>query len=51
MVCGALVGAFEPILLKKLNIDTSIVSSPIVAVTLDFIGICIFFLMATLFLS
>ena len=51
MVFGAFVGAFVPILLKKLDIDTSIVSSPIVAVTLDFIGICIFFLMATLFLS
>lgn len=50
MELGALIGAFVPTLLKKLDIDTSIVSAPIVSVTLDFIGICIFFLITTMFL-
>ena len=50
MVFGALIGAFVPSLLKRLDIDTSIVSAPLVSVTLDFIGICIFFVIATMFL-
>ena len=50
MVFGATIGAFVPVLLKKLDIDTSIVSSPLVSVILDFIGICIFFLITTVFL-
>ena len=50
MICGATIGAFVPNLLKKLDIDTSIVSAPLVSVILDFIGICIFFLITTSFL-
>ena len=50
MRSGATIGAFVPNLLKKLDIDTSIVSAPLVSVILDFIGICIFFLITTSFL-
>ena len=50
MIIGATIGAFVPALLKKLDIDTSIVSAPLVSVILDFIGICIFFLITTMFL-
>ena len=50
MIFGATIGAFVPALLKKLDIDTSIVSAPLVSVILDFIGICIFFLITTMFL-
>ena len=50
MIFGATIGAFVPDLLKKLDIDTSIVSAPLVSVILDFIGICIFFLITTSFL-
>ena len=50
MIFGATIGAFVPTLLKKLDIDTSIVSAPLVSVILDFIGICIFFLITTMFL-
>lgn len=50
MILGATIGAFVPALLKKLDIDTSIVSAPLVSVILDFIGICIFFLITTMFL-
>ena len=50
MIFGATIGAFVPNLLKKLDIDTSIVSAPLVSVILDFIGICIFFLITTSFL-
>ena len=42
MIFGATIGAIVPSLLKKLDIDTSIVSAPLVSVILDFIGICIF---------
>ena len=41
MIFGATIGAIVPSLLKKLDIDTSIVSAPLVSVILDFIGICI----------
>ncbi len=47
IIIGATIGAIVPTLLKKLDIDTSIVSAPIVSVVLDFIGICIFFLITT----
>ena len=50
MIFGATIGAFVPNLLKKLDIDTSIVSAPLVSVILDFIGLCIFFLITTSFL-
>ncbi|MEG0050632.1 MAG: magnesium transporter [Terrisporobacter sp.] len=50
MIFGAMIGAFVPSLLKRLDIDTSVVSAPIVSVTLDFIGICIFFVITTMFL-
>ena len=50
MIFGATIGAIVPSLLKKLDIDTSIVSVPLVSVILDFIGICIFFLITTAFL-
>ena len=50
MIFGATIGAIVPSLLKKLDIDTSIVSAPLVSVILDFIGICIFFLITTAFL-
>ena len=50
MIFGATIGAIVPSLLKKLDIDTSIVSAPLVSVILDFIGRCIFFLITTAFL-
>ena len=50
MIFGATIGAIVPSLLKKLDIDTSIVSAPLVSVILDFIGICIFFFITTAFL-
>ena len=50
MIFGATIGAIVPSLLKKLDIDTSIVSAPLVSVIRDFIGICIFFLITTAFL-
>lgn len=50
MIFGAAIGAFVPNLLKKLDIDTSIVSAPLVSVILDFIGIIIFFIITTTFL-
>ena len=50
MIFGATIGAIVPALLKRLEIDTSIVSAPLVSVILDFIGICIFFLITTMLL-
>ena len=44
MIIGSTIGAFVPVLLKKIDIDTSIVSAPLVSAIFDFIGICIFFL-------
>ncbi len=47
MILGSIVGVFVPVLSKKLDIDTSMVSAPLLSVILDFIGICIFFLLVT----
>ncbi len=47
MIFGSIVGVFVPVLSKKLDIDTSMVSAPLLSVILDFIGICIFFLLVT----
>ena len=51
MIVGAMIGAFMPVLLKKLDVDPSIISAPVIATVLDVIGIAIYLLITTILLS
>ena len=51
MIVGAMIGAFMPVLLKKLDLDPSIISAPVIATALDITGIAIYLLITTTLLS
>ena len=51
MIVGAMIGAFMPVLLKKLNLDPSIISAPVIATALDITAISIYLLIITTLLS
>lgn len=44
MVVGAMIGGFIPLFLKKLNIDPSIISAPLMSSVLDITGLCIYYI-------
>ena len=51
MIVGAMIGGFMPILFKKLDVDTSIISAPVIATLLDITGITIYLITTTIILS
>ncbi|GAA0698566.1 magnesium transporter [Paraclostridium ghonii] len=51
MIIGAMIGSFIPMMFKKMDVDPSIVSAPLIATSLDIIGIVIYFLITTITLS
>lgn len=51
MIIGAMMGAFMPVLFKKLDLDPSIVSAPLISTALDITGITIYFIITTIILS
>ena len=51
MILGAMIGAFMPVMFKKLDVDPSIISAPVIATALDITGIAIYFVITTLLLS
>lgn len=51
MIVGAMIGAFMPVLLKKLDVDPSIISAPVIATALDVTGIAIYLVITTILLS
>ena len=51
MIVGAMIGAFMPVLLKKLDLDPSIVSAPLISTALDMTGITIYFIITTILLT
>ena len=51
MIVGAMLGAFMPVLFKKLDVDPSIISAPVIATALDIIGIAIYLVTTTVLLS
>nr|WP_317331339.1 magnesium transporter [uncultured Romboutsia sp.] len=51
MIVGAMIGGFMPILFKKLDVDTSIISAPVIATVLDITGITIYLVTTTIILS
>ena len=51
MVVGSMIGSFTPLMLKHFSGDISIISSPLISVLLDMIGVVLFFIITTIFLS
>lgn len=51
MIVGSMIGGFMPILFKKLDVDPSIISAPVIATALDVTGITIYLIITTLILS
>lgn len=51
MILGAMIGAFMPVLFKKLDVDPSIISAPVIATALDITGIAIYIFITTILLS
>lgn len=51
MIIGAVIGSSMPMLFKKMDVDPSIVSAPLIATSLDIIGMTIYFLTTTIILS
>ena len=51
MIVGAMIGAFMPALLKRLDVDPSIISAPLISTILDITGIAVYIGIITLVLS
>lgn len=50
MAMATLLGAVTPVLLKKMKIDPAVASGPVIATTIDVIGLFIYFSLVTMFL-
>lgn len=51
MIAGSMIGSFTPLMLKHLSKDITIMSSPLISIILDIIGVILFFIITTTFLS
>ncbi|MGL5329568.1 MAG: magnesium transporter, partial [Peptostreptococcaceae bacterium] len=51
MIVGAMIGAFVPALLKKLDADPSIISAPLISTILDITGVTVYFIVTSIVLS
>jgi magnesium transporter len=51
MIVSAIIGALVPVIFKKLDVDPSIVSAPLISTTLDITGITVYFIVVNTLLS
>ena len=51
MIVGAMIGAFMPALLKRLDVDPSIISAPLISTILDITGVTVYFVITSFVLS
>lgn len=51
MTMATLLGTITPFMLKKMKIDPAIASGPVIATTIDVIGLAIYFTLVTIFLK
>ena len=51
MILASAVGAFTPLILRKLDIDPAIATGPFVTTSVDILGVFLYFLIASLFLQ
>lgn len=50
MTCATLIGTLTPFLLKKIKVDPAIASGPVIATTIDVVGLFIYFSFATAYI-
>ena len=50
MMCATLIGTCTPFVLKKIKIDPAIASGPVIATTIDVVGLFVYLSLATLYL-
>ncbi len=50
MACATLIGTLTPFVLKKMKVDPAIASGPVIATTIDVVGLFIYFSFATAYL-
>jgi magnesium transporter len=50
MTCATLIGTLTPFILKKMKVDPAIASGPVIATTIDVVGLFIYFSFATVYL-
>lgn len=51
MAMATLLGSITPFILKKIKIDPAIASGPVIATTIDVVGLAVYFSLVTIFLS
>ena len=51
MIIAAAVGAFTPLILRKLDIDPAIATGPFVTTSVDILGVLLYFMIAGKFLN
>jgi len=51
MTMATIIGTFTPFALKSMKIDPAIASGPVIATTIDVMGLAVYFTLVTLFLS
>ena len=51
MLIAATIGTFVPLVLRRMDIDPAIATGPFVTTSIDILGVSIYFLIATLFLT
>lgn len=51
MTMATVIGTFAPFALKSLKIDPAIASGPVIATTIDVMGLMVYFVLVTIFLS
>lgn len=51
MTLATVIGTLTPFALKKINIDPAVASGPVIATTIDVMGLTVYFMLVTLFFS
>lgn len=51
MIVGSMIGAFMPALLKRLDVDPSTISAPLISTILDITGVTVYFVITSFVLS
>ena len=47
MLMATIIGTLTPFMLKKINIDPAIASGPVIATTIDVLGLAVYFSLVT----
>lgn len=50
MTMATIIGTFTPFALKSLNVDPAVASGPVIATTIDVVGLAVYFTLVSIFL-